>query len=247
MFCWETSGSGFHLDAIWRAPPTRTRLKIQSTPLCAQRHSGDRDKELPVSTCPSNFSDPFFPIVHSRDIPEQVRSIGALPHDLQDSEDPLPASQCQTLQDEPRQVRAESDPWWGLHWSDSFPAQLDQIRIWGIWRPGRRLELFVFFLWSIRRSLWDVLVSAAVFHSVVSSSIHMNARTQRFPTAAINVPHFTSCFGWWVYNLRVYLQKRTQNLFFMYFSKLCLFVQSSENHCKLILVYSRCYLVILYN
>ena len=44
--CWETSGSGVHLDATWRAPPTRTLLKVQIKPLCAQQHSSDRDKEL---------------------------------------------------------------------------------------------------------------------------------------------------------------------------------------------------------
>ena len=147
--CWETSGSGVHLDATWRAPPTRTLLKVQIKPHCAQRHSSDRDKELYVSSCPPHFSDPsWHPRTNQIHRRAATRSTG-----LKGSAAVVPDATGQTQRCLcPRQVRAKSDPWWGLYWSDflSSTARGRSVRL-GSGEFGGQvgtLNSFVFFFWS---------------------------------------------------------------------------------------------------
>lgn len=57
-------------------------------------------------------------------------------------------------------ARAKSDTQLGLHGSDSVrdvSRTLDQVGIWGGWRPGRRLKLFVVFTY------WHILLHACIF------------------------------------------------------------------------------------
>ena len=54
-----------------------------------------------------------------------------------------------------RTQRVQSKVKWGLHGSNlfgNFPPNLDWIGIWGIWRPGRCLELLVTFFWAFLSS-----------------------------------------------------------------------------------------------
>ena len=79
--------------------------------------------------------------------------VNATPHNAQDSKDSQPTPWRQKPQDNPRGpvsmpywVRAKFHLWWGFHGWDLVrhdPQMLDQIGIWGTWRPGPCLELFV--------------------------------------------------------------------------------------------------------
>lgn len=94
-----------------------------------------------VSTWPSNSPDAN-PFEHRWDLPTPWSQIA------QDT------SGCLVLM--PWGGKAKSDPQWGLQVSDLLLHLLwmrNEIELWGVWRPGQRIEFFVTFFVPLLRSL----------------------------------------------------------------------------------------------